>query len=77
MAAPLYLLDTNVLLACIRGGKLGKYIRANYPFDNAGFDSLVCVVSVGEILSLSKKFGWGSEKHAQFAVCWIAWSLLT
>lgn len=60
----LFMLDTNVLLACIRGGKLGKHIRANYPFDHAGFDALICVVSVGEILSLSKKFAWGEKPNS-------------
>lgn len=64
MPSPVYLLDTAILLVCVRGGKLGKYICAQYPFDNAGFGSLVCVVSVGEILSLSKKLKWGSERNA-------------
>jgi predicted nucleic acid-binding protein len=65
MAAPPLLLDTNILLAYLRGKTLGRYIRANYPFDQGGFDSLVCVVSVGEIMSLSRKFAWGTDKVAE------------
>lgn len=30
MAAPLYLLDTNILVAFIRAGALGQYIEATY-----------------------------------------------
>jgi predicted nucleic acid-binding protein len=62
MASSPFLLDTNILLACIRGGALGKHIRLHYPFDKGAFDSLVCVVSIGEIYSLSRKFGWESGK---------------
>ena len=65
MASTPFMLDTNILLACLRGKALGKYIRAHYPFDTGAFDSLVCVVSIGEILSLSRKFGWGSDKIAE------------
>jgi predicted nucleic acid-binding protein len=63
MSARLYLVDTNILLFYLRGGSIGKYIQANYPFDSGLFDSLVCVVSKGEILAFSKKRKWGDDKN--------------
>lgn len=64
MAVPTLLLDTNVLLACVRSGKLGKYITTEYNLKGAAFDSLICVVTVGEMLALARKFKWQAEKTA-------------
>lgn len=64
---PLYLLDTNVLLALLRAGTLGEYIDATYQPRQAKFRPLVSVVSVGEILSLARQFGWGAKKVADIS----------
>jgi predicted nucleic acid-binding protein len=60
--APLYLLDTNILLAYVRGGPLGEYIEDTYQLRASSFKPLICVVSAGEMLSLAKRFGWGNKK---------------
>jgi predicted nucleic acid-binding protein len=58
-----YLLDTNVLVAYIRAGPLGKYIERAYQLMEAPFKPLICVVSVGEVFALSLKFQWGASKR--------------
>lgn len=61
---PLYLLDTNVLVALIRAGPLGKAIDERFSLRQAKFKPLLCVVSVGELLSLARQFGWAAKKLA-------------
>ena len=62
---PLYLLDTNVLVATIRAGALGQHIDETYKPRQARFKPLISVVSVGEMLSLARQFGWGAKKTAE------------
>lgn len=62
---PLHLLDTNVLVALIRAGVLGQHIDATFQPRQARFKPLVSVVSVGEIYSLARQFGWGPKKIAE------------
>ncbi len=57
-----YLLDTNILVALIRGNKLGKYIDSNYSLSTAFTKSLISIVTVGEMYSLARKFNWGTVK---------------
>ena len=64
MPAPTLLIDTNVLLACVRGGKLGTYVAKQYNLKDGSFDSLICVVTIGEIFALAQKLNWGAEKIA-------------
>lgn len=59
---PLYLLDTNILVAFIRAGPLGKHIDTEYQPRQAKFKPLVSIVSIGEILSLARQFRWGAKK---------------
>ncbi|MBL7133464.1 MAG: type II toxin-antitoxin system VapC family toxin [Phycisphaerae bacterium] len=61
--APIYyLLDTNILLAYIRAGKLGEQIERTYKLSASPYKPLISVVTVGEILAVARKFGWGDEK---------------
>ena len=64
---PLYLLDTNVLVALVRAGALGGYIDSTYQPRQARFKPLVSVVSVGEMLSLARQFAWGPKKIAEIS----------
>lgn len=57
-----YLLDTNILLAYIRKGKVGQYVEDTFHLMSSRYRPLVCVVSVGEIYSLAKKLQWVDEK---------------
>lgn len=57
-----FLLDTNVLLALIRGKALGRYIDVTHRLRDRLNRHLVCVVSHGEIWTLADQNGWGDEK---------------
>lgn len=63
---PPYLLDTNVLVALVRAGALGQHIDETHKPRRARFRPLISVVSVGEIYSLARQFGWGPKKIAEF-----------
>ena len=58
-----YLLDTNVVLALIRANPLGQFIDQQYGLRAALNRSMVCVVTVGEMLSLVRQFKWGQTKR--------------
>jgi len=57
-----YLLDTNIILALMRSSPLGKSIEATYGLQASLSRSLISVVTVGEMLSLGRQFGWGQNK---------------
>lgn len=58
-----YLLDTNVLVALIRAKALGKAIDQQFGLRAAMNRSMICVLTVGETLSLVRQFGWGQAKR--------------
>ena len=62
MSEPLYLLDTNVLLALVRGKELGRHIDQRYGLRHARQPHLVCIVSHGEIWVLARRHNWGPER---------------
>jgi len=62
---PLHLLDTNVLVALMRAKELGQHIDETYKPRQAKFKPIISVVSVGEMLSLARQFGWGAKKTAE------------
>lgn len=64
MAGPIYLLDTSILLALIRGGDLGKFVDATYGLRSRFAYSLICIVSHGEIWSLAAQNSWGAAKRS-------------
>ena len=66
-AALPYLLDTNILLALIRGKDLGTFIDTTYQLSAQSQRPLVCVVSVGEIWTLAARNCWGALKRAALA----------
>ncbi len=57
-----YLLDTNIVVALIRGNPLGQRINAQYKLQHNLYRCLVSVVSVGELIALGRAFGWGRQK---------------
>jgi predicted nucleic acid-binding protein len=57
-----FLLDTNVIVALVRAGPLGQHIESQYHVTTQAFRPLISVVSVGEILKLTKGFNWNCEK---------------
>jgi predicted nucleic acid-binding protein len=62
MRPDLYLLDTSILLALIRGKSLGEYIDRTYNLRVARFKPLISIVTHGEIKVLDKYYKWGKEK---------------
>jgi len=62
MTAKQYLLDTNVLLAYIRAGKVGEYVERTYKLQSLPFQPLICVVSVGEIRAIAAGRSWRAAK---------------
>jgi len=62
---PLHLLDTNVVVALMRANALGQHIDETYKPRQAKFKPIISVVSVGEMLSLARQFGWGAKKTAE------------
>lgn len=57
------LLDTNIVLASIRGGPLGDYIERHYAIRSTPFRPLISIVTVGELHALAMKHGWGIAKR--------------
>lgn len=62
MSERLYLLDTNVLLALLRGNALGRRVEAKYPLKSSKTRALVSVVTHGEMRVLAKRNAWGPPK---------------
>lgn len=63
MSDRLYLLDTNILLALIRGGDLGQKIETRFRLSSATQKPLISVVTCGEIRVLADRNGWGEAKQ--------------
>jgi tRNA(fMet)-specific endonuclease VapC len=59
----LYLFDTTVLLALIRGGELGRYVNHTFRLSEVINKPLISVVSHGEIWALADRNGWGDKKR--------------
>jgi tRNA(fMet)-specific endonuclease VapC len=57
-----YLLDTNILLELARGNPRGQAIDARFALSSSLSSSMISVVTVGEMLALSRKVGWGQSK---------------
>jgi len=63
MSDRLYLLDTGVLLALIRGNDLGRHIDQTFGLSSAKLRPLVSVVTHGEIWVLARRNSWGQDKR--------------
>src|SRR4051794_19928816 len=59
-----YLLDTNILVALIRGKALGLFIEATYGLARGLNPFILSIVTVGEMYALAAKFKWGLKKRA-------------
>lgn len=57
-----YLLDTNIVVHLIRGNPLAERIDAQFNLRSGLSRCIVCVVTVGECLSLARGFAWGAAK---------------
>jgi tRNA(fMet)-specific endonuclease VapC len=58
-----YVLDTNILLLYLRGTELSIWIDQHYrPLDSTINESIISVVTVGEIRALAKINHWGQRR---------------
>lgn len=60
----MHLLDTNILVHLLRGKAAGRYLDQEFGLIGSPVRPLICVVTVGECLSLAMQFGWGASKQA-------------
>jgi predicted nucleic acid-binding protein len=58
----LYLLDTNVVLALVRGKALGVFIDSTFGLSTAQCRPVISVVTHGEVRALASRNGWGGAK---------------
>src|SRR4051794_20632613 len=59
-----YLLDTNIIVALVRGNALGQYLDKTYTLSKGANAFVVSIVSIGEMYALAGKFSWGAKKRA-------------
>ena len=66
MPAPTsYVLDTNIVLALLRNNSLGRAVDQAYALSGSQSRNFVCVVSVGELLSLAELREMGEPRNGQ------------
>lgn len=56
------ILDTNILLLRLRGIEKWDKIANQFDFDNPSINLVISSVTVGELLSISKRNNWGNRK---------------
>ncbi|WP_165234372.1 PIN domain-containing protein [Aquisphaera insulae] len=61
-----YILDTSIALFLIRGGAVGIQIDASFGLSRKATPALVSVVTIGELMALSYRAGWGVEKQSRY-----------
>jgi tRNA(fMet)-specific endonuclease VapC len=62
MSQRLHLLDTNILLALVRGQGLGSHIDQRFGLSGATQRPLVSIVSHGEIWVMARRNNWGTGR---------------
>ncbi|MDQ2799293.1 MAG: type II toxin-antitoxin system VapC family toxin [Armatimonadota bacterium] len=60
-----FLLDTNILLAHIRLGTLGQYLKAVYNLYALQPAPIISIVTEGEIRAIALRHNWGVAKLAE------------
>ena len=67
MSQRIYLLDTNIILALVRGGNLGQHLDQRFDLRRATQRPLISVVSLGEVHVLAQRNQWGEAKRKALA----------
>ena len=62
-SSTLYLFDTNVLLALVRGNQLGKYLNYTFNLSDVINKPIISIVSHGELWALANRNKWGDAKR--------------
>jgi predicted nucleic acid-binding protein len=63
--AATYLLDTNILLHWIRGGKIAENIDGQFQLRTSGFRPLICEVTLGEMEAFARDNKWKEARRAK------------
>lgn len=58
-----YLLDTSVVLAVVRGKGLGKYLTDTFGLMDLVYRPMISIVSHGELWVMADRNGWGDSKR--------------
>ena len=58
----LLLLDTNIVIHLIRDNEIARRVDAAFHVRHRTDRPLICVVTIGECLSLARQFKWGAAK---------------
>jgi tRNA(fMet)-specific endonuclease VapC len=58
-------LDTNILVHMVRGDQTGQQVKSIYEPLMATPRPSICIVTDGELRSLSAQFEWGEQKSTQ------------
>lgn len=66
-ADALVLLDTSVLLPILRGGPVAEHLLQHFSLLQRPERPLVCSVSIGELLRMGVRNGWGEAKLRKLA----------
>jgi tRNA(fMet)-specific endonuclease VapC len=61
-SSPNLLLDTNILIHLIRDNQVGRSIESRFRLRNRPVRPLISIVTVGELLAVARKRGWGPGK---------------
>jgi predicted nucleic acid-binding protein len=62
-----YLLDTTVLLHWLRDDDAARLLEQQYGLSASGFRPLICEVSIGEMLAMSRRRNWGEKRRQKLA----------
>lgn len=57
-----WLLDTGIIVHVMRGSSLGRHLVDDQQLRGRAEAPLISVVSIGELLSLSRQLDWGRKK---------------
>jgi predicted nucleic acid-binding protein len=62
-----YLLDTGIPLSYIRDSAFSIYVDQHYAPSKSPNIACISIVTIGELISLSIRSGWGNEKKQKMA----------
>ena len=62
---PERILDTNILLAYVRGKELYAKIEAQFALRTSSLPPIISVVSEGELRALALQFDWGAARRQE------------
>lgn len=62
MSRTLFFLDTNIVLALVRGNELARFIDRKFELRASKVRPMISVVTHGEIRVVAERNGWGATK---------------